>query len=164
MNRYTDEINRCNLTYKLGDGNVYFLIFILILSYGHHLVSLIRQLIIHSLHCRVLSRLWIPTLLHKMIPFTCFINLWFLREMTLQEQMSHVSSAATPGWGILVGRKPNCGWHIDAWEFLRPSMEFAPFWFYIQNQDKDNPPLSECPAHRALRPIVYGTAHGLFIL
>lgn len=54
---------------------------------------------------------------------------------------------------VLVSRKPGFGKHIDALEFLRPSVIFALFWTYILNPEKGISSLSEYSAQEPLRPI-----------
>lgn len=62
---------------------------------------------------------------------------------------AHVASwLSVPPQVVLAGHKLGCGRHIYASEFLRPSLEFVMYWTNIQNPDKGNPSLSECPDTR----------------
>lgn len=65
----------------------------------------------------------------------------------------------------LAGRKPGCRGHIETAKFLITSVEFVPFWTFIQSPDKGNPSLSVCaPTNEILRPIVAYSHPGLRIL
>lgn len=84
--------------------------------------------------------------------FLVFLLLRVAAEILRSTSWSDVTGTHLAHW-LSVPRKSRWGMYIDASEFLKPYVQFDPFWTYIQSLDKCKPSLSVCPAYETFRPI-----------